>query len=103
MGPNIDSVILRNVPKCEKDVTWWNHNYFRNVRRDLEAKKRLLLLVEEEAMVSGNNSLVQNLKAEINILLDRESRMWNQRSRVLWLCKGDSNIKFFHSKGTKRF
>lgn len=58
MGPNIDSVILRNVAKCEKDLTWWNHNYFVNVRRDLEAKKRSLLSVEEEAMVSGNNSLV---------------------------------------------
>lgn len=48
------------------------------MRKDLEAKKRQLLSVKEEAMVSGNNSLVRNLKAEINILLDKESRMWNQ-------------------------
>ena len=48
------------------------------MRKDLEAKKRQLLSVKEEAMVSGNNSLVRNLKAEINILLDRESRIWNQ-------------------------
>ena len=48
----------------EKDLSWWNHNYFGNVRKDLEAKKRQLLSVKEEAMVSGNNSLVRNLKAK---------------------------------------
>ena len=40
------------------------------MRKDLEAKKRQLLSIKEEAMVSGNNSLVQNLKAKINILLE---------------------------------
>ena len=29
--------------------------------------------------------------------------MWSQRSRVLWLNKGDSNSTFFHGKATYRF
>ena len=72
--------------KCRKDLTWWNHNCFGNVRRELEKgkkKKKELVLAERVAMRVSNNSLIKILKAEINVLLDRESRIWNQRSRVL--------------------
>lgn len=101
--PSSDDKVLKQVAQCEKDLTWWNHNIFGNVQRELVEKKKQLVVAERVAMMSGNNSLIQKLKGEINVLLDRESRMWNQRSRVLWLSKGDNNTKYFHSKATRRF
>lgn len=62
---------------------WWNKNYFGNVRQELEEKKRILEIAEEEAMRRGNNLQVRALKVEINILANRESQMWSQRSRFL--------------------
>lgn len=29
--------------------------------------------------------------------------MWSHRSRILWISKGNNNLKYFHNKATKRF
>ena len=65
------------------------------MRRELEIKKNQLVRAEREAMASGNNCRIRSLRMEINLLQDRESRMWCQRSRVLWLSKGDNNTTSF--------
>lgn len=69
----------------------------------MEEKKKMLIKAESEVMRSGDNSRVRGLKAEINILSNKETRMWNQISRILWLTKGDNNSKYFPSKLTKQF
>ena len=67
-----------------------------------EKRKNLLIQAEREGMISGSNLRVRSLKSEINILLDREARMWCQQSQVLWFKHGDNNTKFFHSRATQR-
>ena len=42
------------------------------------------------------NFKVQELKKEIIDLVNKENRMWFQRSKVLWAVNGDKNSKFFH-------
>ena len=42
------------------------------------------------------------LKTEVNDLLDKETRMWFQRSRSPWAVHGDKNSKYFHRRATQR-
>ena len=98
-GLNPSLAILKKVAKCEKELIWWNKHKFGHVRRELEIKKGQLSLAENEAMESGDNTRIRSLRMEINLLQDRESRMWCQKSRVLWLSKGDNNTAFFHRDG----
>ena len=79
---NPSLAILEKVAKSEKELTWWNKHNFGHLRRELEIKKRHLALAKIEAMESGNNIWIRSLRMEINVLQDRESRMWCQRLRV---------------------
>ena len=98
-----DDAITKKVEQCGKDLTWWNHNIFGNVRKELAKKKELLVVAEMEAQIHGQNARLRALKEEINTLLDKEACMWSQRSCTLWLKNGDNNTKFFHCRATKRF
>ena len=53
--------------------------------------------------MSGVNFRVLELRSEVNDLLDKENRIWFQRSRSLWTVHEDKNSKYFHSKATQRF
>ena len=76
---------------------------FGSVRKELDWLKKNLAKAETEAMASGNNHRIRQLKREIEVLLEREAIMWAQRSRVLWARQGDRNTKYFHSCAARRY
>ena len=46
-------------------------------------------------MISSVNNRVRELNLEIDTLLDKENRMWLQRSETLWATQGDRITHFF--------
>ena len=83
VGSDLSNEILAKIEKCGLDLMGWNRNVFGNVRNELIKKKELLRKAELVAQVSGVNHRVRELKIEIDVLMDREARMWAQRSRLL--------------------
>ena len=55
------------------------------LKNQLRLKKELLWKAEEDSAKGGNHELVVQLRRELNFLLDKENRMWSQRSRAQWL------------------
>ena len=42
------------------------------------------------------------LESKINMLLEKETKIWAQQSKIMWLKDGDRNTNFFHSKASQR-
>ena len=80
----------------------WSKDHFGNVKKQIANKKERLWKAEEEAAKGGSYGMVVQLRRELNVLLDRESRMWRQRARTQWVAKGDKNTRYFHGVATQR-
>ena len=48
-----DGDILKRVANCGRDLDWWNHNIFGNVRKELEKERALLVKAEIKTLASG--------------------------------------------------
>ena len=49
-----------------------------------------------------NGAEINELRKDINLMLDDEEVWWQQRSRVQWLGEGDRNTKYFHHRDSER-
>nr|POE95049.1 hypothetical protein CFP56_15117 [Quercus suber] len=104
-SPNASMVLTaRKIKACGDSLLVWSRQSFGSVKKQLETLGKKLSLAEIRA-ANGllDFEVVKGLKTEINELLDRESQMWQQRSRALFLQCGDRNTSYFHSKASHRF
>lgn len=58
--------------------------------------------VEQAAMQLGCNFRVRKFTKEINGLMIKENKMWQQRAKSFWLVGEDKNYKYFYSRATQR-
>ncbi|KAK7833098.1 hypothetical protein CFP56_025846, partial [Quercus suber] len=103
--PSFESNVLLASSKilhCGEKLTVWSQSFGSIKRQLVEASKRLVL-AEEAAARGASYDQVRILKLKINDLLDKESLMWIQRARSLYLQTRDSNTRYFHSRASQRY
>ena len=94
--------VIKKIQNCGEVLLKWSEISFGSVRCELKEKRKLLSKAELAASRGGDVDRVRRLEHEINILLDRESQMWSQRSKIQWLRDGDRNTQYFHSKASEQ-
>ena len=97
---NLGIRVIKKIEKCGVELKKWSMKSFGSIRKELELKKKEIVKAEKEAMRSGQNFRVKELMLELNNLMDKEARMWLQRSKVQWAKFGDKNSKYFHARAT---
>lgn len=73
------------------------------MQKNLEEKTKELIKVEMAAASGSDSNTVRIIQAEVNELFEKESLMWQQRARILFLKSGDRNTRYFHNKASHRY
>nr|XP_023914855.1 uncharacterized protein LOC112026402 [Quercus suber] len=104
-SPNASMPLVAGKLKtCRDKLLTWSRQSFGSIKKLIDIKTKRLNRTEiEVAKGKGDANVIQALQAKINVLLDKESQMWHQRSRALFLKCGDCNTSYFHSKASHRF
>nr|POE69438.1 putative ribonuclease h protein [Quercus suber] len=97
------TLIAKKLKKCGEKLSEWSLQSFGCIKKQIESKGKMLSKAEESvALGKADFEVVKILRAELNALLDKESLMWEQRARALFLKCGDRNTRYFHSKASHR-
>jgi ribonuclease HI len=94
--------VWSKLKNCKKGLGNWSRQSFGNVTRQLAQKRQQLKEAEADAIQGDGLGRMKSLKSEVNFLLEKEERMWRQRSRTSWLKDGDRNTRYFHGQASQR-
>ncbi|MCH92036.1 RNA-directed DNA polymerase (Reverse transcriptase), partial [Trifolium medium] len=101
-----DVSLVENLENVKQGINQWKIQTFDQVI--LKKKEIMARLNGIQANIhNGNNGrglrrLEQKLQDELSDILEKEELMWFQRSRAKWLCDGDRNTRYYHTKTVSR-
>ena len=67
--------MIRKIEACGAELTSWSRNNFKNIRRELEKKRKELAQAERVAVQGSGSGRLWVLKKEVNALMDKEERL----------------------------
>ena len=94
--------VASNFQQCASALASWNQNVVGNIPKKIAGKRRTLNAITNADKLGVKGAEINQLRGEINDLLDSEETIWRQCSKIHWYRDGDRNTKFFHARASER-
>lgn len=88
------------IAKCGAELEEWNRVSFESVNHNLHLAQSKLEELQNSDPLGKRNEEYKIARKEVQTWLEREERLWHQRSWITWLSEGDKNTWFFHNKAS---
>ncbi|KAL0424120.1 UNVERIFIED_CONTAM: hypothetical protein Sradi_0946800 [Sesamum radiatum] len=80
----------------------WGRLVLREIKDRIARLEQELVSLKGGALTAANHTRAVRDREELSKLIIQEEIFWKQRSKVLWLKRGDRNSRFFHGKASHR-
>ena len=94
--------VMDNLNSCAADLKSWNSNVYRQIPKKILTKRNTLNSLTLQDKDGTLSTEINNLRREINDLLDDEEIYWGQRAKAHWLKEGNKNTRFFHAQASEQ-
>ena len=74
--------IASNLSKCAAGLSMWNREVFGNIPKKIQEKRNRLNILTTQDFDGSKGAEINQLRKELNNLLDSEEVLWHQRSKV---------------------
>ena len=99
---NTPNGIASALTACAADLKAWSSTAFGQISKVIQDKRKKLCDLIQLDKDGSLGEEINQVRKEINDLLDSEEIFWGQRAKAHWLREGDKNTKFFHAKASER-
>uniref|UniRef100_A0A2N9GPX3 Reverse transcriptase zinc-binding domain-containing protein n=1 Tax=Fagus sylvatica TaxID=28930 RepID=A0A2N9GPX3_FAGSY len=89
-------ILDRKCQRVKHEFIHWNKHVFGNTKARIKALEDKIKEIQDLDPCQENIEMEAALNVELNEWLEWEELKWKQKSKELWLRKGDRNSKFFH-------
>ena len=86
---------------CAADLRAWSLTAFGQIPKVVQEKRKKLSALIQLDKDGSLGEEINQVRKEINDLLDGEEIFWGQCVKAHWLREGDKNTKYFHAKASK--
>jgi len=91
----------QQLKNLKQQIKIWNKSEFENIFQPKKQLQEIMKQNQHQMITSGwSHELVEeqvSLMAQITTRDKHKEILWRQKSRILWLQKGERNSKFFHN------